>query len=202
MVKKRFVTLVGCGIGAIALVVGGVVVFAQSPRSVNLIHVPKTTKLAHSSQTAHIAASWGEWYKSITDLKAHTDVAVAGHFTKVLSQTTGDMGIPYTDFAFTVDSALYDPNGKVLGVGSVLRVHQTGGVVGAVTEDVSDDPLFAIGEKAVLFLREYQPGFFLVAGGPSGRFEVSSTGAVSPINNGGVVFSGSLDSFAALVKSS
>lgn len=153
-------------------------------------------------QTVNLGASWAELYQSVPDLKMHSDLAVSGHFSEILSQTSDGTGIPFTDFAFVVDLMLFDPKSRARGVGDVLRVHQTGGVIDNVTQQIGDDPLFKVDEKAVLFLREYQPGFFMVVGGPTGRFHKSESGEISPSSTEGIKFSGSLAAFAALVNNS
>ncbi len=65
---------------------------------------------------------------------------------------------------------------------------ETGGVIGNVRYEVSDDPLFREGEQAVLFLHQYRPEYYFVEGGPSGRFTVQG-GMVRPITDEGIIFS-------------
>lgn len=71
-----------------------------------------------------------------------------------------DLSAISTNFAFTVESVLSDPKGKVSKVGSTLVVHQTGGKNGRVTQ--------------------------LVIGGPTGRFTVSHTDEVNSFSGGGM----------------
>lgn len=190
MVTKRISIFGAIGLAA-TLITGGVVAFGFS-----------SSAPSSQGKIVNLDASWANLYQSVTDLKSHSDVAVSGHFAKILDQTSDETGIPYTDFGFVVETVLFDPGKKVEGVGGILRVHQTGGVVANVTKQIGDDPLFKVDERAALFLREYKPGFFMVIGGPSGRFQVSRSGEITPMNPSGVKFVGSLDSFASLVKRS
>ncbi len=190
MVTKRIGIFGAIGLAAI-LATGGVVAFGFN-----------SSAPSAQGKIVNLDASWAELYQSVTDLKSHSDTAVSGHFAKILDQTSDETGIPYTDFAFVVESILFDPGNKVQGVGGILRVHQTGGVVANITKQIGDDPLFRVNEGAVLFLREYKPGFYMVIGGPSGRFQVARSGEITPMDPTGVRFVGSLDSFASLVKNS
>jgi hypothetical protein len=160
------------------------------------------TACGHNSDTTiNIDASWAVMYHSMGELKAHSDLGVLGSFTKVVSQTQDAKGIPYTDFAFTVQTVLHNPGKRTVTAGSVLRIHQTGGTVDNAVHQIADDPLFNVGETAALFLVEYQPGYFRVAGGPTGRFEVNA-GKIAPVNDEGIAFSGSTDDFKAEVQRS
>lgn len=201
MVTFKSNVLVGVTFGVVALLIGGVVANEiNSPRSIQF-QSPKLGTHISNGLTTNLNASWADMYQSVKDLKAHADIAVLGHFSQVIGQTIDEVGIPYTDFALSVDSVLYDPNSKVAGPGSVLRVHQTGGVIANVTQQISDDPLFAVDEKVALFLREYKPGFFMVIGGPTGRFEESNAMDIVPSSSEGVKFSGNVETFTSMVRS-
>lgn len=149
--------------------------------------------------TVGMGVSWVEGYNNLADLKAHSAIAVQGRFTRAIAQSSMKT-IPITDFEFTVDKVLNDP-GHLVATGSKLTVRQTGGTVGGVLQQTSDDPLFKISENAVLFLKQPEPGLFYVIGGPSGRFEVVN-GQVSPFAPDGAKFSGSTADFAAAVENS
>jgi len=156
----------------------------------------------NASSTRSIHASWAAEYSTLPELKAHTDVVVRGKITKVTAQYTVKT-IPFTDFQLTLSQVIYD-RGHLLSSSNAeapitLTLHQTGGVVGGVTYQVDDDPLFTIGEECVLFLKEYKPGFYGVIGGPTGRFTVVN-GQVSSIANEGLQVSTSVDDFAAQVQ--
>jgi len=47
------------------------------------------------------------------------------------------------------------PRTVAAGTPATLTIHQTGGVVNGEQYQFEDDPLFKVGEKCVLFLREY-----------------------------------------------
>lgn len=201
MVTKRFGALIGSGL-AVVLAIGGVIAHGGNSPQLRVDFNSKPVASPSNRQTVNFGVSWAELYQSVPDLKTHSDLVVSGHFSKILGHTIDDTGIPFTDFAFVVDSVLFDLKSKERGVGDVLRVHQTGGVINNVTQQIGDDPLFKVDEKAVLFLREYQPCFFMVAGGPTGRFHKSESGDISPSSNEGIKFSGSFAAFTALVKNS
>ncbi|MBO1413520.1 hypothetical protein [Streptomyces sp. FH025] len=157
---------------------------------------------AGTRKTVELEASWAVAYHSVADLKKHSQTAAQGHFSKVLlQQTDRKSGVLSTDFEFTVDKVLYAQAGRVLTPGSAITVHQTGGVVDGAVHQVKDDPLFTVSETCVLFLEEYEPGSYMVVGGPTGRFEVKG-GAVTPVNDEGPAFQGSADDFAAAVANS
>ena len=151
-------------------------------------------------------ASWAEYYKSMSALKAHTDVAVEGTITKAtFDPRASATATPFTDFQFTVESTYFDPHSRIAATASkpaVLTIHQTGGTVNGTTYQVDDDPLFQIGQKYVLFLREYSPGHYTVVGGPTGRFAVAASGAVTPIVSNGVKFTGTLPAMNQAIKTS
>lgn len=147
--------------------------------------------------TTTMDASWAEYYHSLSPLKAHSQLAVEGTITGVQS-TSADSGVPATNFEFTVASTLFDP-GHRAKAGTAITIHQTGGVVKGRQFQVDDDPLFRVGEHLVLFLREPQPGLYMVVGGPTGRFEVNN-GALTPTAKDGVKFTGSPQAFASAVS--
>jgi hypothetical protein len=78
----------------------------------------------------------------------------------------GQTQVPTTDFAFAIQQMIYDPH--QMGIGKNLIIHQTGGIVNSQQAEVGDDPLFRVGERAILFLHQFSPGHFYVEGGPSG----------------------------------
>lgn len=130
----------------------------------------------------HIHASWAEWYTDMKSLKHASDGAVVGTFTAIAGRSVQD-DIPYTDFTFSPTRILYDPHHSLAG--QSLLIHQTGGLIEGQQVSVDDDPLFQVGEQAVLFLREYSPGHYLVVGGPSGRFHLAN-GQVTPMTDQGL----------------
>lgn len=157
------------------------------------------TAYVHRPQKRLIEASWAETYLTVPELKKHSDVAVMGTVTSVLGHETS-AGVQSTDFGVTVQRVLSDPH-HLTSYGSVVRVHQTGGVSGNITEEISDDPLFVVGESTVLFLVQYDPHLFRVAGGPTGRFTVAG-GQVRAKSRDGLPFDGSVDALAHLLSTS
>ena len=151
-------------------------------------------------------ASWAEAYQSMSALKAHTDVAVEGTITAAsLDPQASSTDVPFTDFQFTVGSTFFDPHNRIVAAASkpaVLTIHQTGGLVNGTIFQVDDDPLFQVGQRYVLFLREYSPGHYLVVGGPTGRFAVAASGAVTPIVSDGVKFTGTLPAMGRAIRTS
>lgn len=143
--------------------------------------------------------SWAQSYNSLHDLRQNSDVAAAGHMTKIVSTTVDNKGVPYTDFELTVDSVVHSSDPTVT-TGSKLIVHQTGGTQDGAIHEALDDPLFSVGEHVVLFLRRYAPGRYYVIGGPTGRFHVDpKSDAVTPSGPSGVTFSGTLPAFKKAV---
>ncbi|MCW2888862.1 MAG: hypothetical protein QOE54_279 [Streptosporangiaceae bacterium] len=152
-------------------------------------------------RTVNMDASWAVTYSSVRDLKTHADLVVQGRITKVLGQSVVKTSYVTTDFEFTVSAAVQDAKGLVAKNGGALRVHQTGGILNNVRYQIHDDPLLNVGDESVLFLREYKPGFFMIIGGPTGRFGVKN-GQVSTVGDGGVKASGPVNTFIANVKGS
>lgn len=136
-----------------------------------------------SIQTVNMDASWTRLYHDVKSLKQDADIVVRGSITKVAGITQPQKGPVMTDFTFTISHVVWDPHQQVKGTSIII--HQTGGVVGNIRYQISDDPLFQVGEQAVLFLHQYSPGHYYVIGGPSGRFTVQG-GTVRSINDEGV----------------
>ncbi|HEV2638025.1 MAG TPA: hypothetical protein VGX23_22945 [Actinocrinis sp.] len=145
-------------------------------------------------------ASWAECFHTAGALKSHSDVAVAARVMKVLGQSVADQ-IPYTDFQLSVESVLYDPSHHFAPTAAptTLLLHQTGGILNSQLLEIEDDPLLIVGGEYVLFLDEYAPGYYRVAGGPTGRFTVNAAGLVSPFVSDGVAFSGQVRDFQSVI---
>jgi hypothetical protein len=145
-----------------------------------------------SAQGCDIEVSWAMGYGSLKELKRATalDLAIQGTFTTIQS-TQGQAppsrqnGPLTTDFSFLISKVLLDPHHLLNSSSSTITIHQTGGRLGNTLHQVCDDPLFRVGEEAILFLHQFSPGQYFVMGGPSGRFEVRK-GLVQPVNNEGV----------------
>jgi hypothetical protein len=142
---------------------------------------------AQPTQTVKISASWAVTYQDLKSLKQGSDVAVAGSIAEVADVTQVGQGRGYvtTDFVFSISKVILDPGQRIKG--SSLTIHQMGGILGDTRYEVEDDPLFQVGEQLILFLHEYSPDHYYVAGGPTGRFEVHNS-MVTPVNNEGVKF--------------
>jgi hypothetical protein len=134
---------------------------------------------APRAATTEMDASWAGSYRDLPSLKRASTAAVAGTVTAVAGSTVSN-GIPYTDFQLTVTRVAHDPQHRVTS--RTVIVHQTGGMVKGHRFEIRDDPQLRVGERVVLFLKEYAPGRFSVVGGPQGRFETSAAGTVAPVN--------------------
>ena len=115
--------------------------------------------------------SWAGSASSLPDLTRQADAVVEAQVASVadtgIHPASGGDGYPYTDFNVDVANWL-----KGTG-GSSIVVHQTGGPdASGATVTVSDDPLLQVGDEAVLFLHEYEPGHYAILWGPTGRFPV------------------------------
>lgn len=131
-----------------------------------------STSSSHPKKDVQVDAKWAQSFTNIHDLTAHSDIAVAGSFAKVTNHTYIS-NVPSTDFSFTVMRILSDKK-HLTSVGSAITIDQTGGdTPDGYHAEVGDDPLFTVGENAVLFLHQVSPGKFQVIGGPNGRFKVN-----------------------------
>jgi len=137
------------------------------------------------SQGCDIEVSWAMHYGSLKGLKraAGLDLAVQGTFTTILN--TQGSGLISSDFSFVTSKVLLDPQHLLKRSSASITIHQSGGWQGNTLHQVCGDPLFQVGEKAILFLHQGSPGQYFVIGGPSGRFE-DHRGIVQPVNDGGV----------------
>ncbi|MFJ5231881.1 hypothetical protein ACIQBJ_18535 [Kitasatospora sp. NPDC088391] len=145
-----------------------------------------------------VPTTWGPGYRNVEELDAHSDLAVAGRFSRNLGEQTDGSGLTRTDFEFTVTAQLSDHRGDAAGARTVL-VRQLGGK----GVQYGDDTLFREGEDAVLFLQRFGPGQYTVIDGPNGRFGLSGPAGdeatVSPFNDGTARFSGTLGRLGALL---
>ena len=146
-----------------------------------------------SPQGCDMEVSWAVGYGSLQELKRAEglDLAVQGTFTSILS-THGQVNPPNgqdgplsTTFSFVISRVLLDPHHLLKSSAGTLTIHQTGGRLGNTLHQVCGDPLFQVGEEAILFLHQFSPGQYFVIGGPSGRVEVHN-GLVQPVNDEGV----------------
>lgn len=143
-----------------------------------------------STQNCDMQASWAEGFNSLKSLKQakDLDLAVQGKFTKILS-TEGSMNPSgdslFTNLVFTVSKVLLSSHNQLNGSVRDITIHQSGGLQGNTLHQVCGDPLFQVGEEAILFLHQFSPGHYMVIGGPSGRFVVRD-GLVQSVGDFGV----------------
>jgi hypothetical protein len=147
---------------------------------------PQRVGAAPASGTIVLHASWADGYPTLGEMKQHAGVIVFGTVAAVAKQglmdnqgnVTGSLlptSVPFTDFSFVVASSI---KGKPLT--GTITIRQTGGpMANGQTAVVEDDPLLQVGDQDVLFLREYEPGHFVIMGGPAGRFPVTKGHIVS-----------------------
>jgi hypothetical protein len=133
------------------------------------------------TRTSGLDASWAEHYSTVSDLKKHSDIAVQGTISQLVGDTTDAKGIPSRTYQFVVSATVYDPEHRLTGSAPTITLRQTGGVANGVTFQVGDDPLYKVGDEAVLFLKEGSPGVYHVVGGPNGRYSVAN-GKVTAFN--------------------
>jgi len=138
-------------------------------------------------QTVTMNVHWAQYYRSMKDLKQHSDFAVRGFISYIAPAAKSADGAVYDMVTVSVTRILWNPTHKT--VPATFAVEQLGGNVDNVTYVTPDDPLFKMNEQVILFLQEYQPGKFRIAGGPTGRFTVAN-GIVKPIVTDGVQLPG------------
>jgi hypothetical protein len=148
--------------------------------------------------TVTLDTSWTRLYHDIKSLKHDSDVVISGTVTGIAKTDTSQSPV-MTDYNFQIHQILWDPHKRIQGTGLIVR--QTGGVANGTRYVVEDDPLFQIGQQAVLFLHEFNSGYYFVLGGPSGRFLVQG-GIVKTVNAEGVSLPSGLseNSFNAQIR--
>src|SRR5579884_2211913 len=132
-----------------------------------------------SLQTVKWDASWSRLYHDPGSLKRASDLAVVGSITGISRVITDSKGIVSTLFIFSIHRVVWNPHH--LAQHATLIINQTGGIVHNVLYEIGDDPLFQVGEQAVLFLHQYKPGYFLGKAGLPGGSHFQK-GWVSPFN--------------------
>lgn len=197
--SRRFKIVLACSLlVSVALLLGscgtGV---AQHSTATDATTVPLVGY--HPDKTVTYGASWAGSAHDLQSLKRDADLSVEGTITKVSGVTTDQGGIVFTDFVLAVTTTLLDPGRRVKSANTTIIIHQTGGMVGSTLFQMEDDPLFQVGEQAILFLHEYSPGYYFVLSGPVGRFVVRN-GLVSPINDEGIALDAPLSVAAFITK--
>ena len=142
------------------------------PPSITSTGLP-STQVTTSEGGIVTTYSWAIQYASIGDLAKAADLVVQGKVAGI-AESYLDKGIPFTNFYVDVTSVTKgSANSKIL-------VTETGGAAtnpGTVVID-GDPPLIA-GKTYFLFLREVNPGRYVILGGPQGQFEVQKGGVFS-----------------------
>lgn len=155
-------------------------------------------KASPALQIVHVETDW-YLFHDLHALKQAAHGVVLGSIAGIVGTERGLGGTPATLFTFAIERILWNPHHQVQG--STVVIHQLGGIKDNQEFVVSDDPLFQVGERLILFLTQIDPTTFVVTGGPSGRFEIG-TGQVIPINDEGVHFAAArpLDAFLADIQ--
>ena len=153
------------------------------------------------SQTVTMDASWAQYYTSLKDLKQHSDFAVSGNITHIGSGVQpSDGSMVYSDVTLTVTKVLWNAHPQKV-VPSTILFHENGGSYQGKTYTLEDDPLYQTGQHVILFVTEYSPGKYRVAGGPTGRFLVENNQVKPMVSNGIHLTQGTSESnFADNVK--
>ena len=84
----------------------------------------------------------------------------------------------------SVDQLIWNRDGKA-DVPKSITFEQTGGVAAGSKFELEGDPLFSVGEQAIIFFTEFSPGKYRVTGGPTGRFGFQN-GRISPVTDDGI----------------
>jgi hypothetical protein len=146
--------------------------------------VEPAAPLVASPRIVEMGASWAEYYRSISDLKAHADMAVVGTVSSIAPAVQPQGAPVYQMVTLTVERTSW-AHARGSSAPSSVTFEQTGGTYQGVTYQVDDDPLFHVGDRAVLFFTEYDTGKYRVTGGPTGRFAIVG-GQVRPTVADGV----------------
>jgi hypothetical protein len=137
-----------------------------------------------SPRIVEMGASWAEYYRSMSELKAHADMAVVGTVSSIAPAIRPQGAPVYQMVTVTVERTSW-AGAHGTSAPSSVTFEQTGGTYQGVTYQVDDDPPFHVGDRAVLFFTEYSPGKYRVTGGPTGRFGIVG-GKVRPTVGDGV----------------
>jgi len=111
-------------------------------------------------------------------MEYNASAVVIGEVIGSSSYVTGrDCTLIFTRHTVSVKTGM-----KGLSAGTTVTVVQTGGVFGPSKQEVTDDPLMNVGDRAVLFLHlDPEGNVYGVLGGPQGRLQVEN-GLVYSLN--------------------
>ncbi len=123
------------------------------------------TPTAQKTVVSH--PSYATSYASLEEMSDSADIIVHGVVTGTApGEPIGD--IVTSTYTFAVDNWIKGDSTN----GNTVTIFQTGGVKDDVTYIAEDDPLMQVGEEAILYLAEGDPGVFHTVAGPTGRLEV------------------------------
>lgn len=109
-------------------------------------------------------SSWTNVYPTLREMGTNADAIAIGQVSAIVGTTVDTSGIPYTDFSYVAEAWLKG------GAEETILIHQTGGQnESGTTVESDDDPLLAVGEQSLVFLKQYAPGQYFIMGGPTGR---------------------------------
>lgn len=139
---------------------------------------PNARGLSTTVRRVAIEASWSRFYSGVADLGKNADLVAVGDVVGIAYEGSDKQtqDIAATGFVFR-------PIAMNLAGSADIIVKQTGGRLGNVVQEVTDDPLMQVGSQYLLFLRRVTDGPYIgqyfVLGGPQGRFEVAEGQASS-----------------------
>jgi hypothetical protein len=128
--------------------------------------------------------SWAAVYTSPKEAMAAADLAIVGHVVDVVRTEMDRLSpsIPATLYSVDIVKTF---KGSASGT---IVVKQTGGSIAGKEYVVTGDPMISVGDTAFLFLHRVTggpyDGTYYVAGGPSGRINVSPSGRLEPMYPG------------------
>ena len=111
------------------------------------------------------SASWGASFETLAELCSSSDLVAAGVIDRVASvETDKRVALFFTKFVFRIEKT-YKGNETAEVLLNITGAPDKPG------SDLPEDPLFNVGERWVLFLREYEEGRYYSLG-PWGRYKV------------------------------
>jgi len=155
-----------------------------SPSTVDVSPTPVKEDIVQRCTTRTMSASWAEYYRSMSELKRNSGIGVVGTGATVGETVQPDIGPLFQLVTISVDQLIWNRDGKA-DVPKSITFEQTGGVAAGSKFELEGDPLFSVGEQAIIFFTEFSPGKYRVTGGPTGRFGFQN-GRISPVTDDGI----------------
>lgn len=140
---------------------------------------PVASSKPQKCRKVKMGASWSAYYSDVPQLRAHSDIGVAGWISDISPTYVPRTGPVYRMITVTVSDIVHQKYSNAY-VPREITFMQSGGVYDETLYELEDDPLFAMDEDVLLYLEEYQSGRYRIAGGPTGRFRVIDN-AVKPM---------------------